>query len=82
MLIPNNCTCVWSAMQESFVEDDLNCFGSNDTQLSSYLEVGDNFAVGADESNDEDVNFLCLCAQRFLSQSLKSSKMLGGTCFC
>ena len=47
-------------MQESFVEDDWNCFGRNGTQLSSCLEVGDSFAVAADDSNDEDVNFYVL----------------------
>ena len=60
MLIPSNCTSVRFAMQESFVEDDLDCFGSNGTQLSSYLEIGDNFSVATDESNDEDVNFYVL----------------------
>ena len=47
-------------MQESFVEDDWDCFGSKGIQLSSYLEVGKIFVVAANESNDEDVDFFVL----------------------
>ena len=60
MLIPTSCIYVRFAMQDSFVEDDWDCFGSNGIQLSSYLEVGDNFAIAADESSDKDVDFFVL----------------------
>ena len=34
-----------------------DCFGSNGTQLSSCLEIDDNFVVAKDESNDDNVEF-------------------------
>jgi hypothetical protein len=60
----SNPSYVHSAIQSSTYENEWDQLGECGEYLANCFEVGDNFAVNAKESNEEDVNFyLVLCTQ-------------------
>jgi hypothetical protein len=64
LLNSNNPSYVHSAIQFGTHEDEWDQLDECGEYMSICLEVGDNFVVNAEESNEEDVNFyFVLCTQ-------------------
>jgi hypothetical protein len=63
-LRPRNTRVVRRVMIESVQNDDQSQFGGNEDTLSDGISIGDNFAVLADEGNDEGVPYYVLQCQR------------------
>lgn len=65
MLRMDNVEYVQATMQDAFVFELWDEFGSDGENLACCLELGENFAIEAEEGNDEGVDFhLLVCCSR------------------
>jgi hypothetical protein len=69
------------AMEANFHEDEWDAYGVDGDYLAACLQLGDNFAVNAEEGNDEDVDFYIVLCTKALFTATKSFKCKWGETF-